>query len=180
MRSGQGNGMGLSSLPGGSVTTKAEVFATEIRQMLDERFGNEFKFGPIVVWSDQDDDISFLRTYLVFDGDVDKLIPQKRRPWKVTSGPVLSNWDTRGSLHSVRFESSAAGRTLVFARSSTRLGSNVSEQTLCQACRQRFAQKAHMAQGQADPMRLNYHGDCQYEAFYYVLCPALAQCVPLP
>ncbi|MCY4520828.1 MAG: hypothetical protein OXC13_08610 [Caldilineaceae bacterium] len=59
------------------MTTKAEVFATEIRQMLDERFGNEFKFGPIVVWSDQDDDISFLRTYIVFDGDVDKLDPAK-------------------------------------------------------------------------------------------------------
>jgi len=49
------------------VTTKAEVFAVEIRQMLDERFGDEFKFGPIEVWADQDDDISFLRTYIVFE-----------------------------------------------------------------------------------------------------------------
>lgn len=59
------------------MTTKAEVFAVEIRQMLDERFGDEFKFGPIVVWTDQDDDISFLRTYIVFEGDVDQLDPAK-------------------------------------------------------------------------------------------------------
>ncbi|MYA04707.1 MAG: hypothetical protein F4Y37_08875 [Caldilineaceae bacterium SB0664_bin_22] len=62
------------------MTTKAEVFAVEIRQMLDERFGDEFKFGPIVVWTDQDDDISFLRTYIVFEGDVHKLDPAKILP----------------------------------------------------------------------------------------------------
>ncbi len=59
------------------MTTNEEVFADEIRLMLDERFGDEFEFGPIVVWADQDDDISFLRTYIVFDGDVDKLDPAK-------------------------------------------------------------------------------------------------------
>lgn len=62
------------------MTTNEEVFADEIRQMLDERFGDEFEFGPIEVWADQDDDISFLRTYIVFDGDMNKLDPAKTLP----------------------------------------------------------------------------------------------------
>ena len=59
------------------MTTNEEGFAEEIRQMLDERFGDEFEFGPIEVWADQDDDICFLRTYIVFEGDVNNLDPAK-------------------------------------------------------------------------------------------------------
>ena len=68
---------GIADFPGGVMTTDEGVFAHEIRQMLDERFGDEFEFGPIEVWADQDDDISFLRTYIVFEGDVHKLDPAK-------------------------------------------------------------------------------------------------------
>lgn len=71
---------GIADFPGGVMTTEEEVFADEIRQMLDERFGDEFEFGPIEVWADQDDDISFLRTYIVFEGDVHKLDPAKILP----------------------------------------------------------------------------------------------------
>ena len=48
------------------MTRQEEEFADAIRQMLDEQFGDEFEFGPIEVWEDQDDDISFLRSYIVF------------------------------------------------------------------------------------------------------------------
>ena len=71
---------GIADFPGGVMTTNEEVFAHEIRQMLDARFGDEFEFGPIKVWADQDEDISFLRTYIVFEGDVHKLDPAKILP----------------------------------------------------------------------------------------------------
>lgn len=59
------------------MTLQEEEFADAIRQMLGEQFGDEFEFGPIEVWEDQDDDISFLRSYIVFEGDVNKLDPAK-------------------------------------------------------------------------------------------------------
>jgi hypothetical protein len=74
--------LGITDFPGGVMTTEEKVFANEVRQMLDERFGDEFKFGPIEVWADQDDDISFLRTYIVFEGDMNKLDPAKTMSMK--------------------------------------------------------------------------------------------------
>ena len=59
------------------MTPQEEEFAEEIRQMLDERFGDEFEFGPIVVRTELNDDMLFFNSYIVFDGDVDKLDPAK-------------------------------------------------------------------------------------------------------
>ena len=59
------------------MTSQEEEFAEEIRQMLDEQFGDEFKFGPIVVRTELDDNMLFFRTYIVFDGDMGKLDPAK-------------------------------------------------------------------------------------------------------
>ena len=69
------------------MTLQEEEFAEEIRQMLDERFGDEFEFGPIVVRTELDDDMLFFRTYIVFDGDVNKLDPAK------TSSLARHLWD---------------------------------------------------------------------------------------
>ena len=47
-----------------------------IRDLLRERFENEFEFGPIVVTPRFDDDgQGYLRSYIVFDGDQRKLDP---------------------------------------------------------------------------------------------------------
>ena len=59
------------------MTRQEEEFAEAIRQLLDEQFGDEFEFGPILVRTEQDDDMLFFRSYIVFDGDVDKLHPAK-------------------------------------------------------------------------------------------------------
>ncbi len=59
----------------------AEEAAVEIRRMLrdmlSERFGDEFEFDPIVVRSrvDQDGD-EYLHSYIVFKGDQKKLDPK--------------------------------------------------------------------------------------------------------
>ena len=47
-----------------------------IRDMLQERFEDEFEFGPIVTIPRFDhDDIEYLHTYIVFNGDQKKLDP---------------------------------------------------------------------------------------------------------
>ncbi len=53
-----------------------EEIRNKLRDMLSERFRDEFKFGPIVVIPrvDQDGD-AYLRSYIVFEGDQKKLDP---------------------------------------------------------------------------------------------------------
>ena len=49
---------------------------TMIRDLLDERFKDEFEFGPIVVRSRVDEDgEGYLHSYIVFHGDQSKLDP---------------------------------------------------------------------------------------------------------
>ena len=81
------------------MTLQEEEFAEEIRQMLDERFGDEFEFGPIVVRTELDDDMLFFRTYIVFDGDVNKLDPAK-----TSLGPCGRTRTPRRPPAFVRFE----------------------------------------------------------------------------
>ena len=50
---------------------------TMIQDLLDERFKDEFEFGPIVVRSRVDDDGEvYLHSYIVFHGDQSKLDPR--------------------------------------------------------------------------------------------------------
>lgn len=49
---------------------------TLIQDLLDERFKDEFEFGPIVIMSRVDDDGEmYLHSYIVFHGDQSKLDP---------------------------------------------------------------------------------------------------------
>ena len=54
-----------------------EEIRDKLRDMLSERFGDEFEFGPIVVRPrvDQDGD-AYLHSYIVFKGDQKKLDPK--------------------------------------------------------------------------------------------------------
>lgn len=58
------------------VTPEAE-FAQTIKHMLDERFGSEFVFDPILVRADQDEGTPYLQSFIVFDGDPDNLDPAR-------------------------------------------------------------------------------------------------------
>ena len=56
--------------------TAEETITEHIREMLHERFGNEFTFGPIVVKPRTDQDgVEYLHSYIVFGGDQKKLNP---------------------------------------------------------------------------------------------------------
>ena len=63
------------------MTAEAETdkIAAIIREMLTERFHDEFVFSPIIVEPriDHDGD-EYLHTYIVFDGD-QKLAPSRKR-----------------------------------------------------------------------------------------------------
>ena len=67
---------------------KAEQVAAITRNLLEERFGDDFVFGPIIVKArvDQYDD-DFVEVQVVYDGDYDKLdlmwlvrMPRRIRP----------------------------------------------------------------------------------------------------
>ena len=57
-----------------AISEATNEIKTMIEDLLDERFKDEFEFGPIVVRSRVDDDGEvYLHSYIVFHGDQSKL-----------------------------------------------------------------------------------------------------------
>ena len=59
------------------VDESTDKIKIKLEELLDERFGDEFEFGPIVVRPRYDHDGDhYLQIYIVFDGDQKKLDPR--------------------------------------------------------------------------------------------------------
>ena len=59
------------------VDESTDKLKNKLQELLDEKFGDEFEFGPIIVRPRYDHDGDrYLHIYIVFDGDQKKLDPR--------------------------------------------------------------------------------------------------------